>query len=654
RASGLTVGAESYGPAAPAQAVSLSAGAVRAVTVTYRVLPNGGIPAHPRVWMTPERVSRLAAQATAGSPRWLKVKSTAEAQVAKGNGYSSGDASRLPDLCLAYLATRDARYAQRAGVVLTAYAVETNDLKYDSGYGVRFMLPLVTLGLDWCYVGLTVAQRQQAATWLMNRADWTWPQSNPARQGGWGTNAVDNNYWWGFMMTGPAALAAAGDDIGTGALSGADRPAFHRQLALTKWNNQAAPFFATAGAGGAWAEGTNYESTWRVGSFADAFLTYGTPVSSPFLEASLRWRIHSTMPGGRYKVPFGDQPRESSASTFSYDRLAALYAIPPANAGGTLVGQAYTWLNLIDQVPYSEFNETATLADELLRFDPAQPAIPLTSLPKDYLASGAGFFLYRQSWTDPASTVMAFESGPTGDHGARDANGLMIWKGSFWISATSNIYSRSGIEGATTNYNNLTVGTFGQVLYGGNGGSIPVAPQVSDALVAVRGQAKNGYGYPNGVSYGRTVVSDYLRTVAYLPQEDVFVVVDRVTIVNPLLPKVWRWHMRDVPQVSGNTFRLQSQSGDFRCFGSVLTPSDVVLGTQSYALGNGAGVSSNAVTVTMTGRASDVVVTVLQCTAAQSAPYTPTAAVTPTEATVTVAGKRVVVPLSETSLVRIE
>lgn len=655
RASSVSVGTSLYSPNSAVQTVTLSAGAPGSLQVSYRLLSTNGVPPHPRVWMTPERITRLLAQVASNSTRWTRVRAAADGQLGRGAAFTWEDLDKLPDLCLAYLGTRDGRYAVRAGTILTAYAVESNTLTGDSGYGFRFNLPLVTMGLDWCYDGLTVAQRQQAATWLMNRADWVWPESNAARALGYGTNEVDNNYYWGFMMTGPAALAAAGDDIGSGTISGADRPTFHRQLVLSRWSREALPFFQGAGEGGAWAEGTNYESTWRLGAFADAFLTAGVPVSTPFLEASLRWRIHSTMPRGLFKAPLGDQPRVSDASLFTYDRLSALYALPPANASSTLTSQVYAWLNLIGQVPTSEFNATAPLADELLRFDPAQSVAPdFSALPKWFHAVGPGFFTYRQSWTDPNATAMVFESGPTSGHGARDANGLMIWKGSSWISATSNIYSHSGIEGDSRNYNNMTVGTAGQILIGGNGGVIPVAPQVSDQLVVVRGQGKNGYGYPNGISYGRTVVSDYLRTVAYLPQLDVFVIVDQATVFNAASAKIWRWHMRDVPDVNGNTFRLQSPAGDFRCFGSVLAPGDVVLGTQSFALGNGPSVTSNAVTVSMSGRASDVVVTVLQCTGSSAAPYVPTATVNASEAVVMIAGRRVVVPLAASTPVRVE
>ncbi|MDX2260941.1 MAG: hypothetical protein SFU84_04490 [Gemmatimonadales bacterium] len=654
RASGATILPFAYLPVVAVQTIAVSAGGTATVSVEYRQGDLAGMRPHPRVWMTPERIRHLETQAAANSIRWSRVKAAADGQLGRGTSYDVVDLDKVPDLCLVYLATRDARYATRAGVILTGYAVEANNLIGDSGYGIRFNVPLVTMGLDWCYDGLTVAQRQQAATWLMNRADWTWPETNPARTGGYGTNQVDNNYFWGFMMTGPAALAAAGDDLGTGTISGSDRPTYHRQVALARWNSQAVPFFQGGGVGGAWAEGTNYESSWRVGSFADGFMTAGLPVSTPFLEASLRWRLHSTMPNGQHKVPFGDQPRVSDASLFTYDRLAALYNIAPSNAGGTLKSQVYHWLDRIGQVPTTEFNATAPLADELLRYDPAEvAAADLSSLPKHYHATGAGFFVYRTSWTDPNATVMAFESGPTSDHGARNANGLMIWKGGFWITATSNIYSRSGIEGATSNYNNLTIGGVGQQLYGGNGGTITMAPQVSEDLVAIRGQAKNGYGYQNQWVNTRSV-TDYLRTVAYLPQEDAFVIVDRATINNGALAKVWRWHVKDQPQISGNTFRLQNPSASARCYGTVLSPGDVVLGTDSYVLGNGAGVTSHAVTVSMAGRATDVVVTVLQCTNAGSPPPAPTATVTATEATVTIGGRRVVVALSETEAVRLQ
>jgi hypothetical protein len=595
---------------------------------------DGSLAAHPRVWMTPTRISHLKAQRAANSIRWSRVLTAADGQVTRTT-YNVADLDKVPDLCLVYLATDDVRYAQRAGMILTNYATEANNLTGDSGYGVRFNMPLVTMGLDWCYNGLTVPQRQQFATWLMNRADWVWPESNPARLNAHGTNNPAINYYWGFMMTGPAALAASGDDTGVGTISGTDRARFHTNLVINRWNGQIANFFAGEGAGGAWADGTGYDSAWRLGAFTDAFWTAGKPTLHPFLVQSLAWRIHSTMPGYRFKVPFGMQPRTSDGSMFTYDRLSALYPLASSGADATLRANIYAWLDGIGQVPLSEFNATATLADELLRYAPDSLTAP-TVMPKGFVSPGPGFVTYRQNWSDPNGTVLAFESGPTADGGSRDANGFMIWKGSFWVSATANIYSFSGIEGATENYNNLTVGGVGQQLYGGNGGAL-TGTFFSDTLVRFGGQAKNGYGYQNQWNNTR-FVDDYRREIAYLPAQDVIVVVDRATIKNPASAKVWRWHMKNPPTVNGNTFILSNPAGDQRCHGTVVHPT-AVLGTQVFALGTGGLPSSHAVTVTMSGQATDVVVTVLQCNG--QAPLTPQVTVG-TNVTVAIAGRVIV------------
>ena len=603
------------------------------------------LPPHPRVWLTPDRIAKLRARATTNTDRWQRVKAVADAEVRRGSG--AGDVRMVPDLCAAYLATGETRYAARAGVLLSSYAVDRNTLQGDSGYPYRFWMPLVTMGLDWCYDGLTTAQRRQVATWLMNQADWVWPETNSRRSTAWGM-WPGSNYWWGFMMTGPAALAAAGDDTLAGTASGRDRAAFHRQLALWHWTANALPYFARDGAGGAWVEGTNYDSSWFVGRFADAFLTAGTPLSTPWFDASLWWRLASTMPGGAFKIPFGDQSRVSDASLYAYDRMAAMAVLPAANAAPQLAADVQAWLNRIGQVPDRE-TETSVLAEELVRYDPAAAAAPdWSGLPRDYLARGPGFFTYRQSWSDPNTTVFALESGDVSQsHAALDANGLRIWKGSFWISADANIYSHSGIEQGTSNYNNMTVGDTGQNHGEGNHGAI-VATQVNDSLVVVRAQAKDAYGR----SDKRRPVTDYLRTVAYLPRQDVFIIVDRVAVADAARAKVWHWHMKDVPRIRGNTFTLQSPSADFHCFGSVLLPTDAVLGTQAFALGSGAQPSSHAVTVGVAGRATDLVVTVLQCTKAQQPPLVPTVTTSATATVVTVGTKHVTIARDEKQLVR--
>ena len=605
--------------------------------------PATALGPHPRVWMTPARIAHVQSQVAANTSRWRAVKNMADISVAKGSGYATNDEAVVPDLCLAYLGTGNVSYAQRAGAVLTGYFASGQDPFKSQGYDVRYAMPVVTQGLDWCYNGLTVAQRQAAATWLMTLSDRVWPQSSGLTH--YATDNVPaNNFWWGFMMTGPAALAAGGDDTGTGTLSGSNRPLFHQTLALDKWANVAMPFFAGPGKGGAWSDGTNYESTWPVGRFVDAFATNGIALDTSFLAASLRWRIAGTMPGDVYKVVFGDQPRVATAPLYSYDRMAALYALAVVPSMKPAI---QTWLDAIGQVPTFEFNYTSMVADELLRYDPAQPTAPIT-LARDFWAPGPGFFIYRQSWTDPMSTVFTWQAGPQSEHGTRSANGLMIWKGAFWISASANLYAYGGISYNTTFYNNMTVGPAdgayderrgpGQFFAPSNSATMDV-PAVSDTLVVLRGQAKNAYGYVT--SYWNTrFVDDDQRTVAYLPVEDAFVVVGRVTITDASKSKIFRWHSERVPTIAGNTFTLTSPSGDARCAGTVLSPGDVTLGLQVFALSRTPGqVTSNAVTVTTPARATDLVVTVLQCAA--GTPLTPTATIGATDIAVVLGSRHI-------------
>ncbi|HEY4100084.1 MAG TPA: hypothetical protein VGM20_04310 [Gemmatimonadales bacterium] len=611
---------------------------------------TSALPAHPRVWMTPARLVQLKAQAAANTSRWQVVKQYADASVARGAVYTGADEFALPALCAVYLGTGNQAYATRAGVVIAGGAVEDDNLQGDSGYAYRFNLPDFIMGLDWCYAGLTVTQRHQAATWLMNRADWVWPETNPSRANGWGL-WPSNNYYWGFMMSGPAAIAAAGDDtITTTAVSGPDRPAYHRALAMQHWNLVAVPYLAGEGAGGAWDEGTNYGSgsQWYLGRFADAYATSGTPIASSWLGDALRWGFASMMPGGRFKAPFGDQARESDAAEYAYDRVAALDVLA-AISDPTLAAQVQTFLGLIGNVPSSDAG-TAVATDELIHFNPAAPAATdLSAQPKCFLAAGPGYAVCRTSWTDPNALAFTFQAGAVGDgHNSLQANGLMIWGGGDWITASANLYSASGIEQASRHYNTLTIGDSGQVFFGGNDGAI-TEKQFTDTLMVLRGEAGNAYGHPWGVGNGRNIAIGYARTVAFLPALSAFVVVDQATAVTPSMQKVWRWQMHHQPTIAGNTFTLSNDGGTGKCLGTIALGSPA-LAIAPDSIGPGFTQSSYAVTVSPpAGRATDLLVTVLQCRA--GAPATVTAADGPAATTVTIGSTHLTIPHADSAKV---
>jgi hypothetical protein len=371
------------------------------------------------------------------------------------------------------------------------------------------------------------------------------------------------------------------------------------------------------------------------------------------MAEALRWRLHAMMPRGTHKANLGDQPMSSEARYGTYDRFGPMAVLPSADADGLLRSQVQHWLGRIGGVPTSAGAETAQTVEELLRYDPgAATATDLSALPLSYHATGAGVFIHRTSWTDQNATAMVFESGElTESHRYLAANSLQIWKGSFWISSNANVFSQSGINQGSSLHNTLTIGGQGQRRYTSSNSGRIVTTQTSGPVVVVRGQGKDTYGLPSS-----RVLSDFLRTVAYVQALDAFVVVDKVTALDASQAKVIRWHTRDLPQTDGTWFRLMNPAGDHRCFGNVVHPAGAALSVEEVRLGSSTtAASSHAVAITVSaGRATDVIVTVLQCTSGLTQSVTPTASLTATEVTVTLGSTRVIVPLSETGTVRLQ
>src|SRR5689334_5793848 len=73
------------------------------------------VSSHPRVWLTPARLSRLKTAAAANSARWAVLKSTADRLLVDA---SDQNYSALPDLCLVYAVTGDTRYSAMAEQIL--------------------------------------------------------------------------------------------------------------------------------------------------------------------------------------------------------------------------------------------------------------------------------------------------------------------------------------------------------------------------------------------------------------------------------------------------------------------------------------------------------------------------------------------------------
>ena len=613
---------------------------------------SGALPAHPRVMMNTTRATFVQLQYANNTTRWQNIKTAVDAQLAAGGTYTAGDEVTLWSLACAYLAGYNASsVAARVGVILTGYCISGNDLSGDSGYNYRWYLPLVSVGLDWCYAGLTTGQRHQAASWLMDRADWVWSDSNSSRSGAFGTDDPYDNYWWGFLTSGIAGLAASGDDTGTTAVSpgsGTDRPAYHIALAQSKYTALALPVFVSDGVGGGWEEGTNYGiyDSWFAGEIVDSFATAGQSLSSTWNADGIRWFLHSTMPGFNCAIPFGDQPRSSAAYLYTYHRLAVLSLAAQSGIDSTLAGQVQKWLALIGYVPTAEIGPTAALGIELLHYDPAASvASDLSGLPLDYIASGIGAVVHRNSWTDANAGMFVFHAGLMQEsHAGLDANSLRIWRGGFWVSCDANIYSASGVAQATNCYNTMVVGGYKQAKSWD--AATLLATQATSSLVVARGQA--------APTYASGAVTDYKRTVVYLPAKDTYLIVDDATAADSSNAKLFRWHCKSDPTaaISGMTFTLLTNDTTYKGFGQVWLQASAVVAAEAEAP-DGGGTTSHAVTITLpTGTARQVTLTTIQLSTAGSAPYSITSVSNDgTNVYATVDGVAVTIPLDPSGTV---
>jgi hypothetical protein len=559
---------------------------------------------HPRIWITPDRMTNLRAHVSANTVQWRAVKARADAQLARGTAFTRDvDEWTLGDLGLACLLTGDARYAQRAESLLQQWAVDTNTLQRDSGFDYRH-LGLTVMGLDWCYAGLSAGVRQQVATWLMDRADWVWPDTNSARNGAWGVASAPNNYFWGFMMTGPAALAAYGDDTRVGPVSGASRPEYHVNLVRTKWSRLAVPFMTGWARGGVFAEGTNYEATRPMALFADAFYTSlgdASYRSDPFFQALYRWQLQQVAPDGQHFVYLGEQARDSEGGIIYYERSHHLLLTSIPNVASA-AERAISY-RMASQWPINQNSTLGLTALDMIFWDTtAVPAADASGIPTTFIDPTSGVVVYRTSHTDPNATLVFFESGPILEsHQLFNANGLMIWKGGYWVLGHGQMWDRVyDLSLSSTLFTSAGNQTWQEAT--GGGGRL-IAADATPEYLYVAGQARDAYGRAT-----TRPLTDFLRKVVYIAELDGVVVVDRVGKSSASDTLTWRWWAKPqsgAPSAAGATFSFSNRDGSATLYGQNL------LGGSATARATGTG-AYVVETATSSGNTAELAVTAMR------------------------------------------
>lgn len=549
---------------------------------------GGDLIAHPRLLITPAKLTQLRAARTANTSEWQVIKAHADIQIARGSTIESSSAylgeseewEFIPSLALAYLVANDdatfrADAITRAGYLITAFATTTcvqHTVSPDGGtardvsFDFRHVPGGLAMILDWMYEGLSSGQKTQLANILLDFCDAVWPETTPGRIGSWSYNDPLNNYWHGFLYGSTlAAIAAHGDATGTHAVSGTGnaRAQYHIDLARKKWSdpaptaytNRLAPMLNVAAtttlanldgfmAGGVWPEGTNYDSPQRLVPVAVAFYTAlgeTTFLSDPVIPLWAKRRMQLMVPPKTHQVPFGDQALESTGAVAAIHRQKVMWPVYAAKLVGTITSaeeQAAYYTR--SQLPAANSaggssHYDAPFADFMLRDHTVTPAANENVVSQVMYDPHGQHVCYRTNWTSGA-TLFTFQSGPLQQsHQYNAPNNLGIWKGGFWLVGNGqlvdeDVYPDPGVHGEP--YNGPLTNT---VL---TDDDFPVASDLDQGCVmldfeAVPGnyvylasQAKDAY-YTRPVAQYRVAFTDLVRKVAYIEAIDAFVIVDR-------------------------------------------------------------------------------------------------------------------------------
>lgn len=339
----------------------------------------------------------------------------------------------------------------------------------DSYLEVGPMIGDLTQTMDSCARRMTAQQVQRWSAYA-EQTIWNVWNHGSARWGnrsapwtGWSVDNPGNNYHYSFLT----ATAYWG-------LANGRHQAWIDFLNTRKWPPLQAYYAQLPGGGSR--EGTGYGTAqmrlftlyriWR-----DAMPVDYANANTHTTDTIHYW-VHATVPTRDRFAPFGDQSRNSVPELYDYHRRLVLEA-RALTTNATAKSIASWWLNGIS-VPQmtSGFNYRHDL------LPPGTGGTPPADL--TYHARGTGHLFSRTGW-DTGAMWVAFAAGPyVESHAHQDQGAFTLFSGD-WMAVTSNIWSASGIEQATTMHN--------LVRFERSGSVVPQREGTTSSMTLTRGAA---------------------------------------------------------------------------------------------------------------------------------------------------------------------
>jgi hypothetical protein len=433
------------------------------------------------------------------SPTYASFKSWVDAAVAgsPGYGYSPSDAVVMYALTnqTSYLTHAIARVDAMVSAAEAAIAAGQNpEVAGDSYLEVGWHMEQLALTYDRGYSQLTASQRTRWAAYADQTIYNVWNPSS-ARWGtrsapwsGWSIDNPGNNYHFSFLKATQLWALASQNTTWINFLQQNKYPPL-------------ADYFAQLPGGGS-REGTGY-GTAQKNLFEDYIMwkaSTGEDLSrlSTHAKDTIDYWVHATVPTLDRFAPIGDQSRVSEPEIYDYHENLVREAVV-LNTGTEQARRGVWWLNNNSDSSLDGFNRRIGL---LTTSDVATPPTAL-----EYYASGVGHFFARSSWNRDAAWL-AFIAGPYDESHAHHDQGSFTFYRNGWLSATSNIWSHSGIH--------QEVGAHNVIRFMRNGSAIEQNESVSSMSYArsgdvVTAQANLTPAYSRNSSY----VQSWLRDLRF-------------------------------------------------------------------------------------------------------------------------------------------
>ncbi|MFC1537338.1 hypothetical protein ACFL4P_00765, partial [Gemmatimonadota bacterium] len=388
---------------------------------------------HPRIFLTPQKVAELAAQAYGTGMRaedYARIKAEADRLLETGSPRVFNSEWHVQtDLICAAMAYLIERELGNENAVLYAEAIKNI---WGDGYSTltnlgKAQFGYFALAFDWIYDSFTDEERKRYGDYIGSWLNWyTNTPEILLLYGGW----LFNKTWGPYHLSTASARDAITPKLFVAlALSGAGTSWEDACTQyLDSWERRVpAECIPTLDmAGGVWPESMGHGTygptktvawafeAWRTATGQDWF-GLGTPTS--FLKEQNLWEVHLTVPFSNRTAYIGDNtgaPNLSSEMQWTAPILAARYGDPVANwVSGQL--DAAPWY----RVPWMRF----------IAYDPeVEPKSPWQAgWPTARLFVGAGHVHMRSRWDDPNATWAFFGVGPhMADHARDDEGHFMI------------------------------------------------------------------------------------------------------------------------------------------------------------------------------------------------------------------------------------